>query len=79
MMQQEFSRWQAHALAAAESTLAIRWRLVNEEWLTAKADYYGQLHREFVDIRALRKSAKRLHDLQQQRGVLARELEELPQ
>lgn len=78
-MYQDTSRWKTAMASAAQSTLAVRWRVVSASWLTARAEYIALLEAEVTDVSALRKASQRLHDLQQQCGVLSRELQEQPQ
>ena len=53
--------------------------MMTGDLLIARAQYLALLEAEPTDIQALRKAAQRLHDLQQQCGVLTRELQEDPQ
>ena len=72
-MQQDSLRWKDRAVAAA---LAARWHTVTRDLLIARAEYLAQLEADVPDVSTLRKTAQRLHDLQQQSGVLSRELQE---
>jgi hypothetical protein len=70
------ARWKSAASQAAQRTLAARW-LSTIEALQAAREEYRTLHASpTVDVRALRKAAQRVHDLELLRGVLARELGE---
>jgi hypothetical protein len=67
-------RWRAALMQAARQTLTARWRGTLEALESAAHDY-GALRRSVtLDVRALRKAAQRVHDLEQLRAVLAREL-----
>ena len=69
-------RWRAALSQAARRTLLARWRSTVEALGAARFEYRA-LHRAppaAVDVRALRKAAQRVHDLEQLRAVLAREL-----
>jgi len=68
------ARWRAAVARAARQTLAARWRSTLEALEAARVEY-GALHAAAaIDVRALRKAAQRVHDLEQLRAVLAREL-----
>ena len=67
-------RWQAALSQAARQTLAARWRSTLEALETARREYRLLHGAAAIDVRALRKAAQRLHDLEQLRAVLAREL-----
>jgi hypothetical protein len=59
---------------AARQTLSARWRSTLESLGAARLEY-GTLYRaKVIDVRAVRKAAQRLHDLEQLRVVLAREM-----
>jgi hypothetical protein len=69
-------RWRAALSHAARQTLLARWRSTVEALGAARLEY-RTLHGAppaAVDVRALRKAAQRVHDLEQLRAVLAREL-----
>jgi hypothetical protein len=69
-------RWRAALSQAARGTLLDRWRSTVEALGAARLQYRA-LYRAppaAVDVRALRKAAQRVHDLEQLRAVLAREL-----
>jgi hypothetical protein len=74
-MHQNSSRWKDMAVAAAQGALAARWHLMTGDLLIARAEYLALLEAELTDVSALRKASQRLHDLQQQCGVLTRELQ----
>ncbi len=67
------SRWQAALSAAAQQTLAVRWRTTLEALRAAQLRYRALYSAERTDIRALRRAAKRIYDLEQLRTVLATE------
>jgi len=75
-MHQNSSRWKNTMVAAAQNALAVRWHIVTEDLLMARAEYLALLEAEITDVSAVRKAAQRLHDLQLQCGVLTRELQE---
>ena len=59
---------------AARQMLTARWRSTLDALENARADY-GQLYAAaIIDVRAIRKAAQRIHELEQLRLVLAREL-----
>ena len=68
------SRWQAALSAAAQRTVAVRWRSTVNALRTAQLEYRSLYSAEAIDIQALRKAAKRIYDLEQLRTVLAAEL-----
>jgi hypothetical protein len=69
------TRWRAALIQPARHTLGARWRSTLEA-LEAARDEYRALHAgAAADVRALRKAAQRIHDLEQLRLVLARELQ----
>lgn len=69
-----FSRWRVAVSQAARQVLTARWRSTLDDLERARAEY-GQLHQATaVDVRAVRKAAQRIHELEQLRLVLAREL-----
>lgn len=68
------SRWKAALSAAARQTLGARWRSTIHALRAAELEYRALYSAEPVDIRALRKTAQRIHDLEQQRRALAGEL-----
>ena len=67
------NRWQAALSAAAQQTLAVRWHTTLEALRTAQLKYRALYSAELTDIRALRRAAKRIYDLEQLRTVLATE------
>ena len=68
-------RWRAAVTQAARQTLAARWRTTLEALEAARLEYGALLHTTArIDVRAVRKAAQRVHDLEQLRAVLAREL-----
>lgn len=69
-------RWRAALSHAARRTLLARWRSTVDALGAARLEY-RTLYRAppaSVDVRALRKAAQRVHDLEQLHAVLAREL-----
>ena len=67
-------RWRAALSQAARQTLAARWRGTLEALEAARREYRALHGASAIDVRALRKAAQRVHDLEQLRAVLAREL-----
>jgi hypothetical protein len=67
-------RWRAALSQAARQTLAARWRGTLEALEAARCEYHVLYGAAATDVRALRKAAQRLHDLEQLRAVLAHEL-----
>jgi hypothetical protein len=61
-------------MQAARQTLAARWRNTLDALESARHEYGALRACVTLDVRALRKSAQRIHDLEQLRAVLAREL-----
>jgi len=54
--------------------LSARWRSTLESLEAARVEYGTLYAAKIIDVRAVRKAAQRLHDLEQLRAVLAREL-----
>jgi hypothetical protein len=69
------SRWRAALAQAARRTFTARWRATLEALEAARLEYRALHTAAAVDVHALRKAALRIHDLQQLRAVLARELQ----
>jgi len=67
-------RWRAALSQAAQQTLAARWRGTLEALEKARLEYRALHGAAATDVRALRKAAQRVHDLEQLRAVLAHEL-----
>jgi hypothetical protein len=67
-------RWRAAVSRAARQTLAPRWRSTVEALAAARHEYRSLHAAAAADVRALRKAAQRVHDLEQLRAVLAHEL-----
>ena len=67
-------RWQAALSQAARQTIAARWRGTLEALEAARLEYRRLHGAAATDVRALRKAAQRVHDLEQLRAVLAHEL-----
>jgi hypothetical protein len=68
------SRWRAAVTQAARQVLSARWHSTLEALEAARAEY-GRLHgAEAIDVRAMRKAAQRVHELEQRRTILAYEL-----
>jgi predicted hotdog family 3-hydroxylacyl-ACP dehydratase len=61
-------------MQAARQTLSARWRSTLEALESARNEYRAVRSGVTLDVRALRKAAQRVHDLEQLRAVLAREL-----
>jgi hypothetical protein len=74
MPQLTTGRWRAALTQAARQTLAARWRGTLEALDAARLEYRALHGASAIDVRALRKAAQRVHDLEQLRAVLAREL-----
>lgn len=68
------SRWRSTVSQAARQMLTARWRSTLEALENARADYGHLYAAAIVDVRAVRKAAQRIHELEQLRLVLAREL-----
>jgi hypothetical protein len=68
------ARWRSAVTQAARQTLSARWRSTLEALENARLEYRTLHAAAATDVRALRKAAQRLHDLEQLRAVLAREL-----
>jgi len=68
------ARWRDALSEAARHTLAARWRVTLEALEAARREYRVQYRAAAIDVRSLRKAAQRVHDLEQLRAVLAREL-----
>lgn len=71
-------RWRAALSQAARQTLAARWRGTLAALEAARRDYRALHAAAAIDVRALRKAAQRVHDLEQLRAVLAHELGATP-
>lgn len=67
-------RWRAALALAARRTLGARWRSTLEALEAARTEYRALRGAAALDIRALRKATQRVHDLEQLRAVLTREL-----
>jgi hypothetical protein len=59
---------------AARQMLTARWRSTLDALEGARADYGHLYAAAIIDVRAIRKAAQRIHELEQLRLVLAREL-----
>jgi hypothetical protein len=70
------ARWKAAVRHAGQRTLAARWLSTAEALEAARLQYRTLYSSATIDVRALRKAAQRVHDLEQLHAVLARELEE---
>jgi hypothetical protein len=68
-------RWRAALTQAARESLNSRWRGTLEALRMARLEYSALHAAAATDVRALRKAAQRVHDLEQLRAVLARELD----
>ena len=67
-------RWREALSQASRQTLAARCRGTLEALEAARLEYRTLNGAAGIDVRALRKAAQRVHDLEQLRAVLAREL-----
>ena len=67
-------RWRAAVSRAAREVLAARWRSTLEALDQARTEYARARRAGVIDVRALRKAAQRIYDLEQLRSVLARDL-----
>jgi uncharacterized heparinase superfamily protein len=67
-------RWRAALLQAARRTVGARWRSSLAALEAARSEYRALHRAAAVDVRALRKAAQRVHDLEQRCAVLTREL-----
>ena len=68
------ARWHTAATHAARQVLTARWRSTLEALDAARAEH-GSLHTlAVVDVRAVRKAAQRVQELEQLRLALAREI-----
>jgi hypothetical protein len=70
----KFVRWKSAVTEAARQTLSARWRSTLEALESARLEHRTLHAAAAIDVRALRKAAQRVHDLEQLRAVLAREL-----
>jgi len=68
------ARWRTALTRAARQTLGARWRSTLDALEAARLEYGALLGAAAIDVRAVRKAAQRVHDLEQLRAVLAREL-----
>jgi hypothetical protein len=68
------ARWRAAVTGAARQTLSARRRSTLEALEAARHEYGALRSATAIDVRAMRKAAQRVHDLEQLRAVLAREL-----
>jgi hypothetical protein len=68
------ARWRSALSQAAQQTLPARWRSTVAALDAARLEHRRLRHAVVTDVRALRKAAQRVHDLEQLRVVLAREL-----
>jgi hypothetical protein len=67
-------RWKSAAKQAAQQTLAARWMSTGEALQAAREEYRTLQTAASVDVRALRKAAQRVHDLEQLHWVLGQDL-----
>lgn len=67
-------RWRTAVSRAARQVLAARWRSTLEALEQARVEYARARRAGAIDVRALRKAAQRVHDLEQLRSVLAHDL-----
>jgi hypothetical protein len=66
-------RWRAAVSHAARQVLTARWHSTLDALECARREYLSLRAAAAVDVQAVRKSAQRLHDLEQLRAVLVRE------
>lgn len=65
------SRWRAAVSAAARQSQSVaRWRTTTHALRAAQLEYRSLYSAGEIDIRALRKAAQRIHDLEQLRTAL---------
>lgn len=69
------ARWRAALSQAARESLAARLRSTLEALQAARLEHRALHAAAATDVRALRKAAQRVHDLEQLRVVLARDLD----
>ena len=69
-----FVRWRAALICAARESLAARWRSTLEALQAARREHGSLREAAALDVRALRKAAQRIHDLEQLSRALAREM-----
>ncbi len=55
--------------------LAARWQVMTARWIETRSLYERLANEPSVDIQALRRAARQLHDLQLERGAVASVLE----
>lgn len=55
--------------------LAARWQVMTARWMETRSLYERLANEPSVDIQALRRAARQLHDLQLERGAVASVLE----
>jgi hypothetical protein len=60
-----------------ESALANRWRLTTERLVEARSQFRLLNEAESMDISAMRRVARLVHDLELERNALARAMEQL--
>ena len=68
------NRWNAAVTQAAETVLSARWRSTLEALERARHEYRVLYAAAVTDVRAVRKAAQRVYELEQLRTVLAGEL-----
>ncbi len=68
------ARWRAAVSQAAQQSLPARWRSTLMALEAARGEHRCLRAASVTDVRALRKAAQRIHDLEQLRAVLAREV-----
>jgi Spy/CpxP family protein refolding chaperone len=69
-----FNDWRSAVSAAGREVLAARWRSTVDALGAARAEYRRLYAASTVDVRAVRKVAQRVQELEELRSVLAREL-----
>ena len=69
-----FNRWRSAVTMAGREVLAARWRITVDALNDARAEYRRLYGEASIDVRAVRKVAQRVQELEELRAVLAREL-----
>ena len=67
-------RWQAAVSQAGRVALKARWQSTLEALEATRAEYRRLAAAPAIDVRAVRKAAQRLHELEMLRAVLAGDL-----
>jgi hypothetical protein len=69
-----FNRWRTAVSVAGRQVLAARWRITVDALSAARLEYRRLHAAATIDVRAVRKAAQRVQELEELRDVLAREL-----